>query len=1228
MDDMAETRHQLQVLLRSKGFEVVEAGDGSEALKKAHEARPDLIISDILMPVMDGFALCRACKKDPVLQFVPFVFYPATYTDPKDEELALSIGADRFVVKPVENDAFIEIISSLVSSEAGVRLRQPVSPDVERPTLECDTGYLQQYNQALVRKLEDKLLQLDATKRELEEEIRHRERAEAALRESQQGLREIYEKMPVGYHSLDPQGRLLDVNPFWLGMFGYAPEEVIGRPLTDFLSPDSRAEFEKRFPIFRDSNKATTIELEFRCKNGEVRTIEVRGVFEHDREGRPSHSHCILADVTERKRLDSVNQAFLLLGKGLSEARSAADVARHIFAAADQLWQWDAATFDRLNMAEHVAETVIAVDTLDAQRREVMVEQPRAALSPLLKKVVQQGAVLIDVAREGEADLSLEPLVKHGCLPVCMTAAPITHQGEVLAVVSIRSCNPGAFDNEDLQVLKGLADLCGEALERIDAQKRLEQSQERLAMAIESTGLGTWDWDLVTGKIVWGGHHARLFGLRPDEFDGTYECFEARLHPEDRELVATAVKRALEKHEDYECEYRVIWPDGSVHWILGHGRFIYDSDGRAVRMVGVVRETTQQRLAQDRLKESEQRFRSLYDNSVLGLYRTTPDGRIVMANPALVRLLGYSSFEELAQINLETEGFHPRYPRSLFREAIEREGTVRGLESAWVRKDGSIVYVSESAQAVRDQHGKIVFYDGTVEDITEYRQAQLRLERQAALLEAATDAIHVRSPDGVVSYWNSASEHTLGWKREEALGRKITELGLKDVAAFTAAESALLKERAWSGEIKFETKGGKPLIMFCRWTLLPEKPGEPAEILAIHTDITEKRDIEARYLRAQRLEGIGALASGIAHDLNNVLSPIVLGASLLRDKSISPEFQASIEMIQSSAQRGANIVRQLLTFARGLKGENIPIHLQHLIRDTGRLIRETFPRNITYYELCPRDLWPIIGDSTQIQQVLLNLSVNARDAMPSGGSLKIAAANKQLDSQFLSTVDPGIREGPFVVVEVSDTGHGMTKEVLDHLFEPFFTTKEPGTGTGLGLATSHGIVRSHGGFILVNSTPGQGSVFSVYLPAVPDALSQAGPAQVQAPCGQGELILVVDDELEIREVTKRTLEKGGYRVLVAEDGAAGISVYTKYRERIDLVITDLLMPVMDGLGLASALHRIDPRLPIIVSTGDSTSPNQAAKIAQLEKLGVKVFLQKPYGTNQLLQAIHSVLHPE
>ncbi|MDH7502839.1 MAG: PAS domain S-box protein [Verrucomicrobiota bacterium] len=680
-------------------------------------------------------------QKGPGTEICAVCFYTATFTDPKDEELALSIGADRFVVKPVENEAFIEIISSLVSSEVGVRLRQPVSPDVERPTLECDTGYLQQYNQALVRKLEDKLVQLDATKRELEEEIRRRERVEVTLRQSEQHLKDVYEKIPAGYHSLDPQGRLLDVKPFWLQMFGYAREEVIGRPLTDFLTADSRAKFERLFPQFRDDNKTASSELEFRCKNGEVRTIEVRGVFAHDDEGRPSHSHCLLADVTERS----------------------------------------------------------------------------------------------------------------------------------------------------------------------EAQKQLQQSQERLAMAIESTGLGTWDWDLVTGKIVWGGHHARLFGLRPDEFNGAYECFEARLHPEDKELVSDAIKRALENRHAYECEYRVIWPDGSVHWILGHGRFTYDSDGRAVRMVGVVRETTQQRLAQDRLKESEQRFRSLYDNSVMGLYRTTPDGRIVMANPALVRLLGYSSFEKLAQINLETEGFHPRYPRSLFKEAIEREGTVPGLESAWVRKDASIVYVRVSAQPVRDQHGKIVFYDGTVEDITEYRQAQLWLERQAALLEAATDAIHVRSPDGVVSYWNSASEHTLGWKREEALGRKITELGVKDVAAFTAAESALLKERAWSGEMKFETKGGKPLIMFCRRTLLPEKPGEPAEILAIQTDIAEKKDIEARYLRAQRLEGIGALASGIAHDLNNVLSPIVLGASLLRDKSISPEFQASIEMIQSSAQRGRTL---------------------------------------------------------------------------------------------------------------------------------------------------------------------------------------------------------------------------------------------------------------------------------------------------------------------------------
>ncbi|MCX8107253.1 MAG: PAS domain S-box protein, partial [Verrucomicrobiae bacterium] len=1008
---------------------------------------------------------------------------------------------------------------------------------------------------------------------------------------------------------------------------GYGREEVIGRLLTDFLTEPSRAAFEKEFSRFRDDSKVTAYEMEFRCKNGTIRTVAVQGVFVHDEQGRPLQGHCILQDISEHKRLESVRKALLSLARELSEAGSKVDVARCIFSTADRLWQWDAGALEMVNSDAFTGETVLAVDRIDGERREVSVQQMHSSLSPLVQQVVRTGPVLILRNEDETRAKDLTGLMEVGRMARSVMAVPVKHRGRVLAVISIQSYAGDAFDKEDLRILEGVADHCSGSLARVETTEKLRQSQNRLSLAIEGTGLGIWDWDLVTGRIVWEGHHARLFGLKPEEFDGTYAGFEARVHPEDREKIASAVKRALENREAYSCEYRVVWPDGSVHWIVGHGQFTYDDQGRAVRMVGVVRETTEQHLAEERLRESEQRFRSLYDNAVVGIYRTTPDGRILLANPAVVRMLGYSSFEELATLNLEKEGFHPQFPRKIFKEAVERNGYVHGLEGAWVRKDGSIVYVRESAQAIRDANGNILYYDGTVEDITEYLKARMELERQAALLEAATDAIHARTLDGTITYWNKASEAILGWDRGEAIGRKITALAVKDPVAFAAAEAALVEKGSWSGELQFTTKSGKTLTMFCRWTLVPAQGDRSPEVLAIQSDITEKRELELRFLRAQRLEGIGALASGIAHDLNNILAPIVMGVSLLRDKSTDPEFQSGLETIESSAQRGANIVRQLLTFARGLKGERMPIQLQHVVRDVGRLIRETFPRNITYREVCPGDLWPIIGDPTQIQQVLLNLCVNARDAMPAGGDLSITVSNKQVDRQFLCSVAPDVHEGPFVVIEVRDTGHGMTPDIMEHLFEPFFTTKEPGTGTGLGLATSLGIVRNHGGFIVVNSTPGEGSVFTVYLPASPEAMTPPAAEAQTAPIGKGEVILVVDDEASVREITKRTLEKHGYRVLVAEDGAAAVTLYANYRERIDVVLTDLLMPIMDGVGLATAIRRMDPKLPIIVSTGDPASPSQKAKLLQLEKLGVTVCLLKPYNTPQLLRTLHSVLHP-
>jgi nitrogen-specific signal transduction histidine kinase/ActR/RegA family two-component response regulator len=390
------------------------------------------------------------------------------------------------------------------------------------------------------------------------------------------------------------------------------------------------------------------------------------------------------------------------------------------------------------------------------------------------------------------------------------------------------------------------------------------------------------------------------------------------------------------------------------------------------------------------------------------------------------------------------------------------------------------------------------------------------------------------------------------------------------------------------------------------------------------SDQTERKRLEAQFLRAQRMEGIGTLAGGIAHDLNNVLAPILMSIELLKlDLRDKPQMLKTLETIEGSARRGADLVRQVLTFARGLDGQRVAVNVRHLLNDLQQIIRETFPRNIDIKVAGgpPSDLWPIAGDPTQLHQVLLNLAVNARDAMPRGGSLAFTAENITIDQQYAAT-SRDVTAGPYVVLKVADTGVGIPPEIRDRIFEPFFTTKEVGKGTGLGLSTAHAIVKSHGGFVTVYSETGRGTTFKVYLPADPALRSRpSAPEVVDLPRGRGELVLVVDDESSIRDITQRTLEAFGYHVLTASDGAEAVAVFAQHRERIALVLTDMLMPVMDGPAVIMALTRMQPSVRIIAASGLNANDN----LAKAVNAGVKDFLPKPYAADTLLRLFREVL---
>ncbi|MBW4609262.1 MAG: response regulator [Hassallia sp. WJT32-NPBG1] len=500
----------------------------------------------------------------------------------------------------------------------------------------------------------------------------------------------------------------------------------------------------------------------------------------------------------------------------------------------------------------------------------------------------------------------------------------------------------------------------------------------------------------------------------------------------------------------------------------------------------------------------------------------------------------------------------------------------------------------------------------------ERKQTEQKIREQAALLDIATDAIFVRDLDNKILFWNKAAERLYGCRKEEAIGKRIQELWqTKHVMQLQEALNILMKNGSWEGELYQTTKYDKEIIVESRWTLVPfEKSSQ--SILVVNTDITQKKQLEAQFLRAQRLESIGTLASGIAHDLNNVLAPILMTAQLLETQLHDARSKRLLPILVTNAKRGANLVKQVLSFTRGVEGDRTILQLKHLILEIRQVIKETFPKSIEVDCETSRNLWTVSGDATQLHQVLMNLCVNARDAMPNGGTLTISAENFIVDEHY-AKMHLDAKIGSYIVVIVADTGIGITHEVLDRIFEPFFTTKELGKGTGLGLSTVLGIVKSHGGFINVYSEVGRGSKFEVYLPAQETAETPEEKEQ-ELPHGSGELVLIIDDEPSIREITKTSLEAYNYKAITASDGIEAIALYAEYRDKISIVLTDMLMPSMDGITTIRTLHKINPNVKIIAISGLATSDKMNAAY----DLGIKAFLSKPYTAKQLLETINIV----
>ena len=503
----------------------------------------------------------------------------------------------------------------------------------------------------------------------------------------------------------------------------------------------------------------------------------------------------------------------------------------------------------------------------------------------------------------------------------------------------------------------------------------------------------------------------------------------------------------------------------------------------------------------------------------------------------------------------------------------------------------------------------------------ERRRADERIREQAALLDKARDAIGAYDLDGRVIFWNKSAERLTGIPVEAAEGTRTDALLFPDgYEPLAEAWAATVEDGEWSGELRMRPRNGDELTVESRWTLVRDRAGEPRSVLVINTDITERKKLESQFLRSQRMESIGRLVGGIAHDLGNLLVPILLGVRVLSQRYKDDERTTrTLDMIQKSAQRGSDMVKQVLAFARGVEGDRVPVDVTQVIREVERMTEETFPSTIRVTTDITEDLWAVKGDATQLQQVLMNLCVNARDAMPEGGSLRIDAQNFFID-ESLSRINLEARPGPHLKISVSDSGAGIPQDVLDKVFEPFFTTKSEGKGTGLGLSTVYSIVKSHGGFVGVYSEPGEGTSFTIYLPA--SEKREVIPSRERADLipGNGELILVVDDETNILETTREALEDLNYRVITASNGLEALEQYRAHADEIAAVITDLMMPEMDGITAIRKLKEARPGLPIIAASGLT-----GTKARESVEAGARTCLSKPFTAERLVGTLREAL---
>jgi two-component system, NtrC family, sensor kinase len=744
--------------------------------------------------------------------------------------------------------------------------------------------------------------------------------------------------------------------------------------------------------------------------------------------------------------------------------------------------------------------------------------------------------------------------------------------------------------------------------------------------------IGLWEWDVLTNTVTGSDESYRQFGFTHETFSGRLEDLVGRVHPQDRAGFSKTIDDMREGDREYASQFRVVWPDQTVCWIKARGVAFHN--GTAVHMRGIGVDITTLKETEQSRQESEDRYLLLLNSTAEGIYGLDLEGNCTFCNPACLRCLGYQAPEELLGKNMHALMHHTRadgapYPAEECRIYVAiREGEASHVaeEVLW-RADGTsfqAIYWSYPMRRAGELLGAVVSFL----DISELKRAEQSLrdseETYRELFEHATYGSFRSNREGDFLDVNPALVAILGYgSKAELMACNLN----RDIFENSEDRVFLLKRLEPSGridgvEVNWKRKDGQTVLVRLGGGQIRGKDGQVSHFEVIVEDITERRSLEAQYRQAQKMEAVGLLAGGISHDFNNHLSVILGNAELLLEKTQSGKLQHYAKEIKKATKSAAQLTRQLLAFSRKQVLYPTLLDLSAVVSDVVKSLVRLIGEDVQIVVEGETSSASIRADRGQIEQILMNLATNARDAMPNGGTFTLRTENAELGPHDVARYFY-VRPGHYVRLSVSDTGMGMSEEILTHVFEPFFTTKPQGKGTGLGLATVYGIVKQSGGYVWISSRPGKGATFDIYLPRV----DEAAPPLLGEPEGRSEYpkgtetILVLEDEEALRAVTCQFLTAGGYTVLQAGRGSLTIEEAQRYKGRIQLIISDVVLPDMSGPSVVERVQALHPGLKVLFVSG-------YAEVPVAQKLIEEGFLllQKPVSRSALMKTVDELLH--